>query len=45
MNQGNWSYEIMVQINDTAYGKGWGNSKKMAEQIAAKETLTLLGEV
>lgn len=44
MNQGNWSYEIMVQINDTAYGKGWGNSKKMAEQIAAKETLALLGE-
>lgn len=45
MNQGNWSYEIVVNINDTSYGKGWGNSKKNAEQIAARETLILLGEI
>lgn len=44
-NQGNWSYEIVAIINETAYGKGWGNSKKMAEQAAAKETLILLGEI
>jgi dsRNA-specific ribonuclease len=35
----------MVLINDTAYGKGKGNSKKMAEQAASKETLTLMGEI
>lgn len=44
-NSGNWSYEIMVHINDTPYGKGSGNSKKQAEQAAAKETLTLMGEI
>lgn len=42
---GNWNYEIMVLINDTSYGKGKGNSKKMAEQAASKETLTLMGEI
>ena len=42
---GNWNYEIMVLINDTPYGKGKGNSKKMAEQAASKETLTLMGEI
>lgn len=42
---GNWNYEIMVLINDTTYGKGKGNSKKMAEQAASKETLTLMGEI
>lgn len=42
---GNWNYEILVSINDTTYGKGKGNSKKMAEQAASKETLTLMGEI
>lgn len=42
---GNWNYEIMVLINDSPYGKGKGNSKKMAEQAASKETLTLMGEI
>jgi len=42
---GNWSYEIMVNVNDTPYGKGVGNSKKQAEQAAAKETLILMGEI
>lgn len=42
---GNWRYEIIVQINDTLYGKGIGSSKKQAEQVAAKETLILMGEI
>lgn len=42
---GSWNYEIMVLINDTPYGKGKGNSKKMAEQAASKETLSLMGEI
>lgn len=44
-NNGNWSYEIVVHVNNTPYGKGIGNSKKLAEQAAAKETLTLMGEI
>ena len=43
-NNNNWSYTIQVTINHTKYGKGTGNSKKMAEQAAAKETLELMGE-
>jgi ribonuclease-3 len=42
---GNWRYEMIVQINDTSYGKGIGSSKKLAEQVAAKETLLLMGEI
>jgi ribonuclease-3 len=42
---GTWQYEIEVQINEQAYGKGTGNSKKSAEQIASKETLILVGEI
>lgn len=43
--QGNWFYEIQVFINNKAYGRGTGNSKKTAEQAASKETLILVGEV
>lgn len=42
---GNWHYEVMVEVNGVNYGKGFGNSKKMAEQAAAKETLILMGEL
>lgn len=38
-------YEMTVNINRTAYGKGKGHSKKEAEQAAAKETLGLMGEI
>ena len=41
----NWSYTIGVLINETDYGRGFGSSKKMAEQAAAKETLILMGEI
>jgi ribonuclease-3 len=44
-NQGDKSYEVLVQINDTPYGKGWGSTKKIAEQNAARETFVLLGEI
>lgn len=36
------SFEISVLIKGNEYGKGWGKSKKEAEQHAAKETLKLL---
>lgn len=42
---GNWFYEVVVSVNEVNYGKGTGNSKKIAEQAAAKETLTLMGEM
>ena len=35
-------YEFAVNIDGKLYGKGVGRSKKMAEQMAAKETLALL---
>ncbi len=44
-NHGTWFYEVIVLVNGTNYGKGTGNSKKLAEQAAAKETLTLMGEL
>lgn len=44
-NHGSWFYEVIVQVNGTHYGKGTGNSKKLAEQAAAKETLILMGEL
>jgi ribonuclease-3 len=42
---GNWSYTMVVIINEMAYGRGVGSSKKNAEQAAAKETLILMGEI
>lgn len=36
------SFEISVVIKGNEYGRGWGKSKKEAEQYAAKETLKLL---
>ncbi|HRP52297.1 MAG TPA: ribonuclease III [Fluviicola sp.] len=44
-HHGNWHYEVVVQVNGVHYGKGTGSSKKVAEQAAAKETLTLIGEL
>jgi ribonuclease-3 len=43
--QGNWQYEIQVCISNQAYGIGIGNSKKLAEQLASKEALILIGEI
>lgn len=45
LNNGVWRYEMEVQINAQAFGKGTGSSKKLAEQAAAKETLSLMGEI
>jgi ribonuclease III len=36
---------MVVRINGTAYGRGKASSKKAAEQLAAKETLVLIGEI
>jgi len=40
---GEWEYEVEVYINSNAYGIGKGNTKKIAEQAASKQTLELLG--
>lgn len=40
-----WKYRVKTLINEKEYGDGVGSSKKKAEQIAAKETLELLGEI
>jgi ribonuclease-3 len=40
-----WNFEVQVIINGVNYGRGLGSSKKQAEQMASKETLTLIGEV
>lgn len=40
---GVWTYEVVVNINGTNYGKGKGSSKKRAEQAASKETILLIG--
>lgn len=40
-----WIYESLVQINGKDYGMGSGTSKKAAEQIAAKQTLILMGVI
>lgn len=46
VNEGSqWRYVVCVKINDQEYGRGLGTSKKRAEQVAAKETLELVGEV
>lgn len=42
---GNWIYTVLVYINDTAYGRGKGSTKKEAEQAASRETLELMGEI
>lgn len=40
-----WKYTVQSVINGKEHGMGVGASKKKAEQIAAKETLELLGEI
>ncbi|MDX1652840.1 MAG: ribonuclease III [Brumimicrobium sp.] len=40
-----WKYEMEVYINEKPFGKGTGNSKKAAEQVAARETLALMDEL
>lgn len=40
---GEWHYEVEVYINSNPYGRGVGDSKKVAEQAASKETLELIG--
>jgi ribonuclease-3 len=42
---GVWNYEVKVVISNNEFGLGKGLSKKVAEQMAAKETLQLLGEI
>ena len=42
---GQWEYVILTQINNQDYGQGKGQSKKVAEQHASKETFELLGEL
>ncbi len=41
----NKCFEVEVHLNSNVIGKGKGRSKKAAEQAAAKEALTLMGEV
>lgn len=36
------SFEVSVLIKDNEYGRGWGKSKKEAEQSAAKEALKII---
>ena len=38
------TFEYAVKINDKIYGKGKGKSKKIAEQVAAKNTLEMLSK-
>jgi ribonuclease-3 len=42
---GAWEYAIQIKINGRDFGKAQGQSKKQAEQLAAQETLKLLGEI
>lgn len=42
---GYWEYEVEAIVNNRKYGKGTGESKKSAEQLASKETLILMGEL
>ncbi len=41
----NKCFEVEVRLNSNVIGKGTGKSKKAAEQAAAKEALTLMGEI
>ncbi len=45
IENGVWRYETEVFINQKPYGRGSGESKKIAEQAASKETLMLMGEL
>lgn len=40
-----WDYSVQISVNGQEYGIGSGESKKKAEQAAAKETLDLIGVV
>ena len=40
----NKQFTMEVRLNSNVIGKGKGKSKKIAEQMAAKEALTLMGE-
>jgi len=42
---GAWEYEVSIQINKRDFGRGKASSKKQAEQVAAKQTLELIGEI
>ncbi|MFM7758543.1 MAG: putative dsRNA-binding protein, partial [Crocinitomicaceae bacterium] len=42
---GQWNYRVKTLINNTEYGIGSGQSKKAAEQEAARETFQLMGEI
>lgn len=44
-NGGTWNYQVVTLINEREYGRGAGSSKKAAEQVAAQETLQLMGEI
>ena len=41
--ENSWEYEVIALINTKPYGKGVGNSKKSAEQMAAKKTFEMIG--
>lgn len=38
------TFTVEVRLNSNVIGKGSGRSKKLAEQMAAKEALMLMGE-
>lgn len=40
-----WEYKTLIFINNKKYGIGVGSSKKNSEQVAAKETLELMGAI
>lgn len=42
---GQWLYSVKAVINNLEYGIGNGQSKKAAEQDAAKETFQIMGEM
>jgi ribonuclease III len=42
---GEAEHVLEVSINGSSYGRGKASSKKAAEQLAAKETLVLIGEI
>lgn len=44
-NGSSWEYKVVVFVNEKKYGLGMGSSKKAAEQVAAKETLELIGVI
>jgi len=42
---GAWEYEVAIQIYKRDFGRGKASSKKQAEQVAARQTLELIGEI